>query len=162
MRAKNTQSLLGQALRGATLAFGSLLALTSNAATPGIAGGTGTPVFNLSAAPMRSVQPNGKSIYAWGYGCKLDPEQHVFFCGSDRGRELSGRAMPGPTLIVTEGDLVTVNLINNLPAAAGNTSILFPDFRFVREPSPCRPRIRSALALRPAEFRDCDPRGPNH
>ena len=69
MRAKNTQSLLGQALRGATLAFGSLLALTSNAATPGIAGGTGTPVFNLSAAPMRSVQPNGKSIYAWGYGC---------------------------------------------------------------------------------------------
>src|SRR5467141_1840919 len=36
--------------------------------------------------------------------------------------------VPGPTLIVTEGQTVTVNLTNNLPAAAGNTSILFPGF----------------------------------
>ena len=37
--------------------------------------------------------------------------------------------VPGPTLIVTEGQTVTVNLTNNLPAAAGNTSILFPGFK---------------------------------
>jgi FtsP/CotA-like multicopper oxidase with cupredoxin domain len=36
--------------------------------------------------------------------------------------------VPGPTLIVTEGTTVTVNLTNNLPTAAGNTSILFPGF----------------------------------
>jgi Multicopper oxidase len=36
--------------------------------------------------------------------------------------------VPGPTLIVTQGQTVTVNLVNNLPAAAGNTSILFPGF----------------------------------
>lgn len=33
---------------------------------------------------------------------------------------------PGPTLIVNEGDVVTVTLVNNLPADAGNASIVFP------------------------------------
>ena len=37
--------------------------------------------------------------------------------------------VPGPTLIVTEGQTVTVNLTNGLPTAAGNTSILFPGFK---------------------------------
>jgi FtsP/CotA-like multicopper oxidase with cupredoxin domain len=36
--------------------------------------------------------------------------------------------VPGPTLIVHENDNVVINLTNNLPAAAGNTSILFPGF----------------------------------
>jgi FtsP/CotA-like multicopper oxidase with cupredoxin domain len=36
--------------------------------------------------------------------------------------------VPGPTLIVTEGQTVTVNLLNGLPMAAGPTSILFPGF----------------------------------
>jgi FtsP/CotA-like multicopper oxidase with cupredoxin domain len=36
--------------------------------------------------------------------------------------------VPGPTLIVTEGQTVTVTLTNGLPSAAGNTSILFPGF----------------------------------
>jgi FtsP/CotA-like multicopper oxidase with cupredoxin domain len=36
--------------------------------------------------------------------------------------------VPGPTLVVTEGQTVTVALTNNLPTAAGNTSILFPGF----------------------------------
>jgi len=36
--------------------------------------------------------------------------------------------VPGPTMVVTEGQTVTVNLTNNLPTAAGNTSILFPGF----------------------------------
>ena len=36
--------------------------------------------------------------------------------------------LPGPTLIVHENDTVTINLANKLPAAAGNTSILFPGF----------------------------------
>jgi len=36
--------------------------------------------------------------------------------------------VPGPTLIVNEGTTVTITLTNNLPTAAGNTSILFPGF----------------------------------
>jgi FtsP/CotA-like multicopper oxidase with cupredoxin domain len=36
--------------------------------------------------------------------------------------------VPGPTLFVTEGQTVVVTLTNNLPSAAGNTSILFPGF----------------------------------
>jgi len=36
--------------------------------------------------------------------------------------------VPGPTLVVTEGATVTINLTNNLPTAAGSTSILFPGF----------------------------------
>ena len=40
--------------------------------------------------------------------------------------------VPGPTLIVTEGQTVTVP-DNNLPTAAGNTSILFPGFNVTRD-----------------------------
>jgi len=50
---------------------------------------------------------------------------------SKSGRLLAAMALmqvPGPTLIVTEGANVTVNLINQLPNAVGNTSILFPGF----------------------------------
>jgi FtsP/CotA-like multicopper oxidase with cupredoxin domain len=46
-----------------------------------------------------------------------------------RGANCPSAQLPGPTLIVTEGDTVTVNLTNGLPAAAGNTSILFPGFQ---------------------------------
>jgi FtsP/CotA-like multicopper oxidase with cupredoxin domain len=36
--------------------------------------------------------------------------------------------LPGPTLVVNQGDTVIVTLHNSLPPAAGNTSILFPGF----------------------------------
>ena len=36
--------------------------------------------------------------------------------------------VPGPTLVVTEGQTVTVTLTDGLPGSAGNTSILFPGF----------------------------------
>src|SRR4029077_5948334 len=45
----------------------------------------------------------------------------------------SNMQVPGPTLIVTApssgSSTVTVNLANNLPTAAGNTSMLFPGFQ---------------------------------
>ncbi len=41
--------------------------------------------------------------------------------------------VPGPTLIVTEGQTVTVTLTNSLPTAAGNTSILFPGFNVTHD-----------------------------
>jgi FtsP/CotA-like multicopper oxidase with cupredoxin domain len=124
----NTKSLLGRALQGATFSLGTLLALSATAATPGIGGASGAPTFNLSAAAMRSVQPNGKSVYAWGYGCSSTTGIN-YLPSAVTGANCPTAQMPGPTLIVKEGDLVTVNLTNSLPAAAGNTSILFPGFQ---------------------------------
>ncbi len=127
MRAMNTKSLLGLVLHGATFALGSMLALSAHAAAPGITGTAGAPVFNLNAAAMRITQPNGKSLYSWGYGCTSTTGNS--FAPSMKRANCPSAQLPGPTLIVTEGDTVTVNLTNGLPAAAGSTSILFPGFQ---------------------------------
>ncbi|HWC19730.1 MAG TPA: multicopper oxidase domain-containing protein, partial [Terriglobales bacterium] len=100
-----------------------LLAATAYGAAPGITG----PTFNLTAQASYISQPDGSAVYSWGYGCNGAPTGHLpttiasFFCNSMQ--------VPGPTLIVHENDTVTVNLVNNLPASAGNTSILFPGFQ---------------------------------
>jgi FtsP/CotA-like multicopper oxidase with cupredoxin domain len=127
MRAESTHSSLAQLLQSAALVFGATLALTSHAAAPGIKGAAGTPVFNLSAAAMRTTQPNGKSLYSWGYGCTSTSGNT--FAPAMTGANCPAAQLPGPTLIVTEGDVVTINLTNNLPAAAGSTSMLFPGFQ---------------------------------
>jgi len=99
-----------------------LLAATAHAAAPGITG----PTFNLTAQPAFITQPDGQMIYSWGYGCNGAPSGYApaaitnGFCNTMQ--------VPGPTLIVTEGQTVTVTLTNNLPSPAGNTSILFPGF----------------------------------
>jgi FtsP/CotA-like multicopper oxidase with cupredoxin domain len=100
----------------------------AEAAAPGITG----PTFNLVATPAYISQPDGQTVYSWGYGCSATPSGyapaaiHGGFCNTMQ--------IPGPTLIVTEGQTVTVNLTNKLPNAAGNTSILFPGFTLT---SPC-------------------------
>src|SRR5258708_34128971 len=146
MRAKNTQSLLGQALFGATLALGSMLALSAHAAAPGIAGTSGAPVFNLNAAAMRITQPNGKSLYSWGYGCTSTAGNS--FAPAMRGATCPTAQLPGPTLIVTEGDTVTGNPPNGLPAAPGNTSLPFPGFQAATQGAApgCRTRKAPSLA----------------
>ncbi|MGE5320072.1 MAG: multicopper oxidase domain-containing protein [Hyphomicrobiaceae bacterium] len=102
-----------------------LCASNAQAAAPGITG----PSFNLNAAPAYISQPDGQSVYSWGYGCNGAPSGFApANIGSAQGATCPTMQIPGPTLIVHEGDTVTVNLTNNLPAAAGNTSILFPGF----------------------------------
>ena len=106
------------------LAAFALVAGRSQAATPGITGTT----FNLVAAPNYITQPDGMTIYSWGYGCAsaFKPTfapaafQAVGFCPTMQ--------VPGPTLVVTEGQTVTVTLTNNLPGAT-NASIVFPGFQ---------------------------------
>jgi len=66
--------------------------------------------YNLVARPGRVSVGDGESVYAWGYAKNAGSEMQL----------------PGPTLIVTKGDVVTVTLTNSLPAAAGNVSIVFP------------------------------------
>src|ERR1700720_100077 len=101
-------------------AAAALLTAAAQAAAPGITG----PVFNLTAQPAYLSQPDGQSVYSWGYGCNGTPGGYA--PAAITGTFCNTMQVPGPTLIVHEGDQVTVNLINQLPNPAGNTSILFP------------------------------------
>jgi FtsP/CotA-like multicopper oxidase with cupredoxin domain len=109
-------------LLGTMVAVASLTA-TAHAAAPGITGST----FNLTAQPAFLNQPDGSAVYSWGYGCNGAPSG--FAPTAIKNATCPSMQIPGPTLIVTEGQTITVNLTNNLPAAAGNTSILFPGFQ---------------------------------
>jgi FtsP/CotA-like multicopper oxidase with cupredoxin domain len=134
MRANKSTSLLMNTVYGAAVSLGALFTLCANAAAPGILGAAGPngPVFNLNAADMHITQPNGRSLYAWGYGCTTGASVPAVSFKPDASlmpnANCPGAQLPGPTLIVTEGDRVTVNLTNSLPASAGATSILFPGF----------------------------------
>ncbi|HEX8837265.1 MAG TPA: multicopper oxidase domain-containing protein [Candidatus Acidoferrum sp.] len=99
------------------------LAAAANAAVPGIGGTT----FNLTAQQAYLNQPDGEAVYSWGYGC-LNPTGVTFLPAEISGASCPMMQVPGPTLIVTEGQSIIINLTNQLPAAAGNTSILFPGF----------------------------------
>src|SRR5437588_1621201 len=101
-----------------------LLTATTHAAAPGITG----PIFNLTAQAAFISQPDGAAVYSWGYGCDLSAPQPVFAPQLTATPFCYAMQVPGPTLIVHENDVVTVKLLNGLPAAAGNTSILFPGF----------------------------------
>jgi len=107
-----------------------LLVANAQAAVPGIAGTAGTTgiTFNLTASADYTSQPDGASLYSWGYGCSagftptfLPPGMHGANCPLMQ--------IPGPTLIVTAGQTITITLTNALPPAAGNTSIVFPAFQ---------------------------------
>ncbi|MCK8600802.1 multicopper oxidase domain-containing protein [Desulfoferrobacter suflitae] len=85
-----------------------VVGIAGNAAAT-IVGETGTS-FNLVARTGNIITSDGDSFLMWGYGLE------------------SGTSMqyPGPTLILQEGQTITVTLKNELPAAAGNVSIVFP------------------------------------
>lgn len=108
-----------------------MFALAAWGAAPGITGPltSTTPQFNLSAEASYITQPDGASIYSWGYGCTSGTPPAGFSPAAIPGASCPSMQIPGPTLIVHQGDVVTVTLSNNLPAAAGNTSILFPGFQ---------------------------------
>jgi len=127
MRAMNMKTLISktQLLPVLMVAVALLLTAPAYAAAPGI---TGTS-FNLTAGAAFSSQPDGALIYSWGYGCTtgftptFDPPVSAM-----PGAACPTMQIPGPTLIVNAGSTLTVTLTNNLPPAAGNTSILFPGF----------------------------------
>ncbi len=82
-------------------------------------------IFNLTRAAGFISQPDGpwsiRGDTAATYADRLCPGAITAL--------LHTMQIPGPTLIVTQGQTVTVTLTNNLPVAAGNTSILFPGFQ---------------------------------
>src|SRR6267378_3846799 len=113
-------------LLAAMVAVALLLPTTAHAAAPGITG----PTFSLTAQSAFTTQPDGAMVYSWGYGCTTPGTGHTFAPSASimPGATCPSMQVPGPTLIVTEGQTVTVTLTNGLPTAAGNTSILFPGF----------------------------------
>ena len=121
-KAISIKRLLPLVMIAATLLF----TATAYAAAPGITG----PTFNLTAQAAYITQPDGSMVYSWGYGC-ISTYTPTFNPPATKmpGAKCPTMQVPGPTLIVTEGQSITVTLTNNLPAAAGNTSILFPGFQ---------------------------------
>lgn len=116
-------NLIRPFLAATVAALASLLAAAAHAAAPGITG----PSFALNAEASYITQPDGASVYSWGYGCTTGSTPG-FAPAAISGASCPTMQIPGPTLIVHQGDAVTVTLTNNLPAAAGNTSILFTGF----------------------------------
>jgi FtsP/CotA-like multicopper oxidase with cupredoxin domain len=84
------------------------LLLVPAAARAQIVGETVSGSITLTASAGYISVADGGAIYSWGYSTGAQMQ------------------LPGPTLIVTAGDTITVNLKNALPAAAGNVSIVFP------------------------------------
>jgi FtsP/CotA-like multicopper oxidase with cupredoxin domain len=106
------------------MAAGLMITAAAQAAAPGISG----PSFTLTAQPAYLSQPDGQAVYSWGYGCTTPPAAASFVPATSTAPFCNTMQVPGPTLVVTEGQTVSVTLSNGLPAAAGNTSILFPGF----------------------------------
>ena len=90
--------LLGMAMSLLLLAA----AETAWAAIDGISG----PVFNLTAKADYISTADGGTVYSWGYSNGNGAMQY-----------------PGPTMIVNQGDTVTINLSNQLPVPV---SIVLP------------------------------------
>ena len=106
-----------------------LLAATAYAAAPGMTSTAGTAgTFNLTAQDGYLNQPDGEAVYSWGYGC-VSGSSPSFVPAAIAGAFCNTMQVPAPTMVVTENQVVTIHLTNNLPTAAGNTSILFPGFQ---------------------------------
>lgn len=85
-------------------AAGTALALHGNMVIPGITG----PIFQLVAKSGYVTAGDGNNIFFWGYANGNGSVQY-----------------PGPTLIVNEGEVVSIQLISQIPEA---TSIVIPGF----------------------------------
>lgn len=120
-----------RALLTSTVTLLLLCATTAQAAVPGI---TGT-AFNLTASADYITTPDGAMLYSWGYGCSDSGASETFVPSSATTDYPIGKCplmqLPGPTMIVNQGAVVTITLTNALPLAAGNTSMLFPGFDVV-------------------------------
>jgi FtsP/CotA-like multicopper oxidase with cupredoxin domain len=87
------------------LALVALSPRAARATIPGVTPTPGTPSYDITAAPDVISTSDGDSMYMWLYGVSFASQY------------------PGPTLIVNQGDTVTIQLTNLLPVA---TSIVFP------------------------------------
>lgn len=91
-----------------------------NDAAAKIEGCSGT-TFDLIAKEGHILTSDGDSMLMWGYGLENGCP------GENPPKHPAGiMTYPGPTLIVNQGDTITVNLKNALHPQAGRVSIVFP------------------------------------
>jgi FtsP/CotA-like multicopper oxidase with cupredoxin domain len=111
-------------------ALGLLLAAAAGSARADVPGLTG-PSFALAARADRISTPEGGSYLFWG-----------FSAGSARPQ------YPGPTLIVNQGDAVTVAVTNQLPATYGQrVSLSFPGQSGVTASCTADPCVQGPIAM---------------
>jgi len=98
------------------------LALGAGLGGPAMAGieGIDGPSFELNAGEAYITTGDSNVVYMWGYG------------GDPRVMTWGSIQYPGPTLIVEQGDTVSIDLTNNLPV---NTSIFFPGQQMITVPT---------------------------
>ena len=102
----NTKTLqTGHWLAGFALLLMSLAGARAEAAIDGV---TGTN-FDFIAKPAIITTPDGDSLLVWGYALGDGEMQY-----------------PGPTLIVNQGDTITINLTNALGVPNMPVSLVFP------------------------------------
>src|ERR1700741_4017040 len=115
-RAKNMKNAISktQLLLGLTVAVALFVAPSAFATTPGIT--TANFTFNLTAQDGYLNQPDGEAVYSWGYGC-ASGFSPTFLPKVTWAQPPNCPTMqvPAPTLIVNEGQTVTINLTNGLP-----------------------------------------------
>jgi manganese oxidase len=111
------------------VALGLVLATRASAEVPGLPG----PSFTLTAKADRITTPDGNSIYIWGFAS-------------------GGRAQyPAPTLIVNQGDTVSVSVTNGLdPSFGQRVSIAFPGQSGVSADCSAGSCVQGTLALEAA------------
>src|ERR1700676_890581 len=81
------------------------------AAVPGITSTTGAAgAFHLVASQGHITQPDGASIYSWGYGCAAGSSPS--FVPYSTGGFCPTMQVPAPTMVVTENVRFTVTLTN--------------------------------------------------
>lgn len=99
------KSLIAKVKHGIAALLALPLALAGGAAWAAVSGVSG-PTFSLTAKADYISTGDGNSLLMWGYANGAGTMQY-----------------PGPTLIVNQGDTVTVNLSNQLPVTV---SMVFP------------------------------------
>jgi hypothetical protein len=90
----------------------------------GISGTSPDPAFQFIADSGRISTPDGGNLLFWGFG-------------DASGGMMAKPQYPGPTLIVNEGDTVTITLTNNL---AEPVSMVFPGLTVTSHQSPYFPQ----------------------
>ncbi|HLO24829.1 MAG TPA: multicopper oxidase domain-containing protein, partial [Geobacteraceae bacterium] len=115
------KKILGFAMAVVLLAW--VPATVSFAMIDGISGTGTTPVFNFATGEGRVITGDGNNLPIWGFA-DLD----------NANNPIKGTVQyPGPTLIVNEGDTVTINLTNNL---AEPVSMVFPGLDVLTSTAP--------------------------
>jgi len=112
------------------LALAGVLVLATGAARAEIPGISG-PAFSLTAKADRISTPDGNSIYFWGFAAD------------------GGRAQyPGPSLLINEGELVTISVTNALPASFGQrVSLALTGQTGVTATCTVAPCVQGAIAM---------------